>query len=41
VAAADALLIVPIDVARIPAGTTVHVVRLGVGDEAQERFELT
>ena len=40
-AAADALLIVPIDVARIPAGTAVRVVRLGVGDEAQELFDLT
>jgi molybdopterin molybdotransferase len=40
-AAADALLIVPIDVARIPAGTAVRVVRLGVGDETQELFDLT
>jgi hypothetical protein len=40
-AAADALLIVPVDVARIPKGTPVRVVRLGVGDEAQELFDLT
>jgi molybdopterin molybdotransferase len=41
VAAADALLVVPLAVSLIPAGTTVRVVPLGVGDEAQELFDLT
>ena len=41
VAAADALLVVPLDVAAVPAGTTVRIVRLHAGDDAQELFDLT
>jgi molybdopterin molybdotransferase len=40
VAAADGLLIVPLETARITAGTVVRVVPLHDGDEAQELFDL-
>ena len=41
VAAADALLVVPLDVREVPAGETVRIVRLHAGDDAQELFDLT
>ncbi|HSJ30246.1 MAG TPA: gephyrin-like molybdotransferase Glp [Longimicrobiales bacterium] len=41
VAAADALLVVPLDVREVPAGATVRIVRLHAGDNAQELFDLT
>jgi molybdopterin biosynthesis enzyme len=40
VAAADALLIVPRDEARIAAGSMVSIVPLRTGDEAQEHLAL-
>jgi molybdopterin molybdotransferase len=40
VAAADALLIVPLEEKHVPAGTAVRIVRLGAGDDAQELFDL-
>ena len=39
--AADALLVVPLDVRQVPAGATVRIVRLHAGDDAQELFDLT
>ena len=41
VAAADALLVVPLDVTEIPAGSAVRCVRLHAGDDAQELLDLT
>lgn len=41
VAAADALLVVPLDVREVPAGATVRIVRLHAGDAAQELYDLT
>jgi molybdopterin molybdotransferase len=41
VAAADALLIVPLDTDMVPEGTVVRSVRLHAGDDAQEHFDLT
>jgi molybdopterin molybdotransferase len=40
VAAADALLIVPIDVERVPDGSPVRVVPLGTGDDADLHLDL-
>lgn len=41
VAAADALLVVPLDVQEVPAGCAVRCVRLHAGDDAQELLDLT
>ncbi|MBR9988677.1 MAG: molybdopterin molybdotransferase MoeA [Gemmatimonadetes bacterium] len=41
VAAADALLIVPLDVDHVPEDTVVRIVRLRAGDDAQEHFDLS
>jgi molybdopterin molybdotransferase len=41
VAAADALVVVPLDVSHVPAGTAVRVVRLRAGDDAQQLLDLT
>ncbi|HEX2167119.1 MAG TPA: gephyrin-like molybdotransferase Glp [Longimicrobiales bacterium] len=40
VAAADALLVVPLDMAAVPAGTAMRAVRLHVGDDAQEQLDV-